>query len=67
DEEIEEIFRQIDKNKNGKIDKRELQAFFKKHDRKFTAKQVTDYIKKWDGDNDGQLTLEDLKKGLCDS
>ncbi|GAA49827.1 hypothetical protein CLF_103649 [Clonorchis sinensis] len=39
DEEIEEIFRQIDKNKNGKIDKRELQAFFKKHDRKFTAKQ----------------------------
>ncbi|KAA0192033.1 hypothetical protein FBUS_01902 [Fasciolopsis buskii] len=64
DQEIEYIFNQIDKNKNGRVNARELQAFFKKNDCKYKSREVKAYIKKIDLDGDGQISLEELKRAL---
>ncbi|TPP56846.1 Calmodulin-4 [Fasciola gigantica] len=64
DQEIEYIFSQIDKNKNGRVNARELQAFFKKNDCKYKSKEIKEYIKRIDMDGDGQISLEELKQAL---
>ncbi|KAF7258497.1 hypothetical protein EG68_04167 [Paragonimus skrjabini miyazakii] len=64
DHEIEEIFYLIDKNKNGKISRRELQSFFKKNDCKYKSKEVKEYIKRIDQDGDGSISLMELKQAL---
>ncbi|KAF5400968.1 hypothetical protein PHET_05905 [Paragonimus heterotremus] len=64
DHEIEEIFYLIDKNKNGKISRRELQSFFKKNDCKYKSKEVKEYIRRIDQDGDGSISLMELKQAL---
>ncbi|OON17154.1 EF hand [Opisthorchis viverrini] len=64
DGEIEELFRIIDKDNNGKITKSELSKFFKSHRCKYSSKQISQYVKKIDQDGDGKITLMELKAAL---
>ncbi|TPP56845.1 hypothetical protein FGIG_03414 [Fasciola gigantica] len=64
DAEIEYLFNQIDRDRNGKITKRELRAFFKKNDGSQTNAELTNYLKKMDKNGDGKLDLAELKEAL---
>ncbi|KAA3672969.1 uncharacterized protein DEA37_0008750 [Paragonimus westermani] len=55
----------IDKNRNGKISRRELQTFFRKNDCKYKSKEVKEYIRRVDHDGDRQISLMELKQALC--
>ncbi|KAH8865638.1 hypothetical protein KSF78_0003233 [Schistosoma japonicum] len=62
--EVKEMFCMIDRKQRGKINHRQLRAFLKKHDAKFSRKSVKNYIKSIDSDGDGKVTLDDLTRAL---
>ncbi|TPP61067.1 Calcium-binding protein, partial [Fasciola gigantica] len=64
EETIEKIFRNIDKDGNGKIHPRELQYFFKKHQLNMTINEVKQYMKRFDVNGDGLISLEELKQAF---
>ncbi|CAH8869869.1 unnamed protein product [Trichobilharzia szidati] len=63
-DEVRCIFNQIDKNRNGFVTPRELRAFFRKHDAKFDRREIKEFISRLDGDGDGQISLQELTKGI---
>ncbi|KAA3670896.1 uncharacterized protein DEA37_0002226 [Paragonimus westermani] len=58
------MFYHIDTNHNGRISFKELRAFFKKSSTTFKSKDVKYYLKQFDSNGDGKITLEELKAGL---
>ncbi|THD27918.1 hypothetical protein D915_001187 [Fasciola hepatica] len=64
EETIEKIFQNIDKDGNGRIHPRELQYFFKKHQLNMTINEVKQYMKRFDVNGDGLISLEELKQAF---
>ncbi|CAL8100020.1 unnamed protein product [Calicophoron daubneyi] len=52
----------IDKNGNGEINRKELKRFFKKCNLKMSNAEVKDYMNRMDVNNDGSISLGELKK-----
>ncbi|CAH8651584.1 unnamed protein product [Heterobilharzia americana] len=50
-DEVRLIFSQIDKNHNG-------------HDAKFDRREIKEFVSRLDGDGDGQISLQELTRGL---
>ncbi|KAH8865637.1 hypothetical protein KSF78_0003233 [Schistosoma japonicum] len=59
--EVKEMFCMIDRKQRGKINHRQLRAFLKKHDAKFSRKSVKNYIKSIDSDGD----VKSLEGSMC--
>lgn len=61
---IEELFKLIDKNGDGVTDANEMREFAKAKDGEAAAaKEVKEILENWGKDENGQLTLDEVKKG----
>ncbi|THD28597.1 hypothetical protein D915_000534 [Fasciola hepatica] len=66
-DELEAVFNMIDKNKDGRVSRKELSAFFKKNSVKISSKQLKEQIQVLDLNGDGYLSLEELKAAFARS
>ena len=57
---IKNIFNQFDKNKNGYIEKKELQTLVIALNNPLSSAELMDFLKAIDKDNSGQITWEEF-------
>lgn len=57
---IKNIFHQFDKNKNGYIEKKELQTLAIALNNPLSSAELMDFLKAIDKDNSGQITWEEF-------
>lgn len=57
---VDHVFREVDVDGNGEIDKDELAQLFEKLDCHATAEELEEIMKELDADNDGKISEEDF-------
>ncbi|KAF6778606.1 hypothetical protein AHF37_01683 [Paragonimus kellicotti] len=62
---VEELFKMIDKNGNGKISRGELRRFLRYSKYNVPTEVLDVYFSKLDLNGDGEITLDELKLALC--
>ncbi|CAD8202053.1 unnamed protein product [Paramecium octaurelia] len=58
---LQELFQQLDQDKNGFLDQKEFEFLIKKIAPKLSQKNILEIFKNYDQDNDGKISLKELK------
>lgn len=66
EEELRKAFQAYDTDGSGKISRRELAAFFMKHDSKLSDAEVSDLMADLDANKDGEIDFEEFRKMMAD-
>lgn len=63
-QELENLFNELDINKDGKISREELKEFLTKGGEPFDEYEIEQVFREFDVDNDGMLSLHELTEAL---
>ncbi|KAA3672572.1 uncharacterized protein DEA37_0013892 [Paragonimus westermani] len=61
-EQFMELFMELDENKDGSVDREELEAFYKQHN--LNPKDIENWMKRFDANADGKITRDEFCRGL---